>query len=90
MDFQFKGNTDHQTPFILTALYIHVHVAILVAQFLFFFLSFCNTRCRCASTKRYDNLKSGEDKTLGKLIFLVVSVLLFLERSCPHQNTILK
>ena len=56
----------------------------------FLFLSFSNTRCRCASTKRYDNLKSGEDKTLSKIIFLVVSVWLFLERSCPHQNTIIK
>ena len=68
-------------PFILTTLYIHVHVAILAAQFLFFFfLSFCNTRCRCASTKRYVHLKSGEDKTLSKIIFLVFSVWLFLER----------
>ena len=56
----------------------------------FLFLSFCNTCCRCASIKRYVYLKSGEDKTLSKIIFLVVSVWLFLERSCPHQNTILK
>ena len=67
-----KRNTDFQTPFILTALYIHVHVAILAAQFLFFF-KFLNIRCRCASTKRYVHLKSGEDKTLSKVIFLVVS-----------------
>ena len=40
MYFQLKENTDHQTPFILTALYIHVHVAILAAQFLFFFFKF--------------------------------------------------
>ena len=66
------GNTDYQTPFILTTLYIHVHVAILAAQFLFFF-KFLNTRCWCASTKRYFHLKSGEDKTLNKIIFLLVS-----------------
>ena len=62
-----EGNTDHQTPFILTALYIGIHVAILAAQFLFFFkfvryplvlYSFCNMR-------EYQKIRSSA-VTLGK------------------------